>query len=88
MDKSSTTSDDKEKYLDGAHIDSDVVEGLKVKEDAPESYYVSRYGALGPILEKMFASGVEARGVERVPEDQRSMKNSWNKYVWRSVNGV
>ena len=50
-----------------------------VKEEAPETFYVSKYGVLGPWLAKLFASGVEARGIERVPEDQRDMKNSWNK---------
>ena len=50
-----------------------------VKEEAPESFYVSKYGALGPVLQKLFASGVEARGVERVPEDQCDPKHTWNK---------
>lgn len=53
-----------------------------LKEERPETYYVERYGArFGPLLGKLFASGVEARGVERVPEDQRTMKNAWNKCV-------
>lgn len=53
-----------------------------LKEERPETYYVERYGArFGPLLGRLFASGVEARGVERVPEDQRTMKNAWNKCV-------
>lgn len=53
-----------------------------LKEERPETYYVERYGArFGLLLGKLFASGVEARGVERVPEDQRTMKNAWNKCV-------
>ena len=50
-----------------------------VKEEAPESFYVSKYGALGPVLQKLFVSGVEARGAERVPEDQRDPKHTSNK---------
>ena len=50
-----------------------------VADDAPEAVIVKRYGRLGPVLERMFAHGVEARGVERVPEDERSSKNQYNK---------
>ncbi len=50
-----------------------------VEEVAPEDALVRRYGRFGPVLAKLFASGVEARGVERVPEDQRETKNMWNK---------
>ncbi|KIP11708.1 hypothetical protein PHLGIDRAFT_99130 [Phlebiopsis gigantea 11061_1 CR5-6] len=40
-------------------------------------------------MQKLFASGVEARGVERVPEDQRETKNVWNNLLmWWSVNCV
>ena len=48
-------------------------------EVAPDDVLIKRYGRLGPLLSKLFASGVEARGVERVPEDQRDTKNMWNK---------
>ena len=54
----------------------------KVAEVDPEQVIVRRYGRFGPLLSKMFASGVEARGVERVPEDQRETRNIWNKCVW------
>ncbi|KAH0835002.1 cytosine-purine permease [Lanmaoa asiatica] len=40
---------------------------------------VKRFGIFGPLLSKLFNSGVEARGVERVPEHQRETKNYWNK---------
>lgn len=40
-----------------------------------------RYGRIGPFLAKVFNSGVESRGVERVPEDQREDKHAWNKCV-------
>ena len=75
---SSSFSEDKEKYVEGVPPSAGVNE-VKVKEEQPESYYVQKYGALGPVLQKLFASGVEARGVERVPEDQRSTRNMWNK---------
>lgn len=48
-------------------------------EASPEAAIVQRYGVLGTVMAKMFASGVEARGVERVPEDERETKNTWNK---------
>lgn len=83
MDRTSSSSHDKEKFVDNeaAVHHADVVSKAKDKEERPEAYYVERFGRFGPFLEKLFASGVEARGVERVPEDQRTMKNAWNKYV-------
>ena len=50
-------------------------------EDAPDEVIAKRFGAFGPLLSKLFKSGVEARGVERVPENQRQTKHSWNKSV-------
>lgn len=50
-------------------------------EEHPDAYYVEKYGALGSIFQKLFSSGVEARGVQRVPEDERDPKNMWNKYA-------
>ncbi len=52
---------------------------LSGHEGVTEEVIVKRYGRLGPLLSKLFASGVEARGVERVPEDERETKNMWNK---------
>ncbi|KAJ6508498.1 permease for cytosine/purines, uracil, thiamine, allantoin-domain-containing protein [Mycena sanguinolenta] len=44
---------------------------------------------MGGFMARLFASGVEARGVERVPEDQRETKNMWNNLLmWWSVNTV
>ena len=39
----------------------------------------NRFGALAPALTKLFAIGVEARGVERVLEHERDPKLVWNK---------
>ncbi|KII93075.1 hypothetical protein PLICRDRAFT_101790 [Plicaturopsis crispa FD-325 SS-3] len=60
-----------------------------VLEAAPDVVIAHRFGALGPWLSKLFASGVEARGVERVPESERETKNTWNNLLmWWSVNTV
>ncbi|KAH7886424.1 hypothetical protein F5I97DRAFT_1830177 [Phlebopus sp. FC_14] len=48
-------------------------------EASPDRVIAKRFGVLGPFLSKLFESGVEARGVERVPENQRETKNTWNK---------
>ncbi|KAJ6471194.1 cytosine-purine permease [Mycena vulgaris] len=60
-----------------------------ILEASPDDVIVNRFGFMGPALSKLFASGVEARGVERVPEDQRENKNMWNNLLmWWSVNTV
>ncbi|KAH8119369.1 permease for cytosine/purines uracil thiamine allantoin [Phellopilus nigrolimitatus] len=81
----SSSDVEKEKSLNGDDVEQGQVvhpvDRDNVKEEAPDTYYVTKYGFLGPVLSKLFASGVEARGVERVPEDQRDSKNTWNKSV-------
>ncbi|KAJ7851334.1 permease for cytosine/purines, uracil, thiamine, allantoin-domain-containing protein [Mycena leptocephala] len=58
-------------------------------EASPDDAIISRFSFMGPVLSKLFASGVEARGVERVPEDQRETKNMWNNLLmWWSGNTV
>jgi hypothetical protein len=69
--------EDKEKGSFGAHIPVQP----RVLEVAPDDVIINRFGFMGPFLSRLFAVGVEARGVERVPEDQRETKNTWNKYV-------
>ena len=44
----------------------------KPEESAPDTALTRRFGALGPMFGALFRSGVEARGIERVPEDERS----------------
>lgn len=70
----------------GSDISDDREKNLAVQDStssghggATEEVIVKRYGRLGPLLSRLFASGVEARGVERVPEDERETKNMWNK---------
>ena len=72
---------DKEKYpYQGRTAEHDIVDvDATVKEKEPDEFYISRFGFLGPFLGKLFSSGVEARGVERVPEDQREKTHLWNK---------
>ncbi len=72
----SYTSDDKEKAI--VDNETDVID-----TNAPDDSIIvdrfAKYGKLGPVMQRIFASGVEARGVERVPEDQRENKHVWNK---------
>jgi hypothetical protein len=71
--------EDKEKGFLGEDV---VVQDRVLDSDAaPEDVIIKRFGSMGPFLARLFAVGVEARGVERVPEDQRQTKNTWNKYV-------
>ncbi|KAG2153559.1 permease for cytosine/purines, uracil, thiamine, allantoin-domain-containing protein [Suillus bovinus] len=71
-------TEDKEKALGAAEDE------VAYAEVAPDRVIANRFGVLGPFLSRLFAIGVEARGVERVPENQRESKNAWNK----SVNAV
>ena len=54
-----------------------------------EHAIVGRFGRAQGIFAKMFAAGVEARGIERVPETERTDRNSANSlFLWFSVNTV
>lgn len=78
-------SGDEEKSVAGLEDAQDVY----TIEAAPDRMIVRRFGKLGPLLSRLFAFGVEARGVERMPENQRESKNSWNNILmWWSVNTV
>jgi len=58
-------------------------------EAEPSRAIISRFGPLGPFLAKLFELGVEARGVERVPENMRDSTYFWNNiFMWWSVNTV
>jgi hypothetical protein len=85
-----TRSFDEKSLEDGTatatHVDHHVTSGhaqpaVKVSqvEEDPSKAYVERFGRFGGFLDKLFASGVEARGIERVPEDQRDPRRLWNK---------
>ncbi|KAH7920367.1 hypothetical protein BV22DRAFT_1039941 [Leucogyrophana mollusca] len=83
-DDSVSFPEDKEKggINDGVQVVNDV-------EADPDRAIIQRFGVFGPYLSQLFASGVEARGVERVPENQRETKNAWNNLLmWWSVNTV
>lgn len=49
------------------------------EDEAVKNATANRFGALAPALTKLFAIGVEARGVERVLEHERDPKLVWNK---------
>ena len=72
---SKDSSYDREKAVENEDTEVSAV------EVAPDQVIAKRFGIFGPLLSKLFKSGVEARGVERVPENQRETKNSWNKSV-------
>jgi hypothetical protein len=74
-DPSSYQYDDKE-LESGTHVQTARV--TEAEED-PSKVYIERFGIFGSFLSKLFASGVEARGIERVPEDQREHRRIWNK---------
>lgn len=69
-------TEDKEKALGSVEVE------VVYAEVAPDRAIASRFGILGPLLSRLFASGIEARGVERVPESHRESKNVWNKCVF------
>lgn len=76
----SDAHDNDTKLENGGKVnESSTYYATKVAEEEPDRVIVSRFGRFGGFMEKLFASGVEARGVERVPEDQRDAKNVWNK---------
>ncbi|OAX38896.1 permease for cytosine/purines uracil thiamine allantoin [Rhizopogon vinicolor AM-OR11-026] len=80
----STFPDDEDKTI--SHEDYGA---MREVEAAPDRVIARRFGSLGPFLSRLFASGVEARGVERVPESQRESTNAWNNLLmWWSVNMV
>ena len=70
--------------------EQDVEVQHQILETAPNNVIVSWFRFVEGLLSKLFASGVEARGVERVPRDQWETKNTWNKYVnWsQAFSGV
>ncbi|PBK84182.1 cytosine-purine permease [Armillaria gallica] len=57
--------------------------------DRVDRAIIERSGVFGPLLSKLFESGVEGRGVERVLEDERDGTHTWNIiFFWTSVNLV
>ena len=50
-------------------------------EERPDAYHTEKYGALSLVFRKLFSSGVEERGVQRVPENERDPRHTWNKCV-------
>ncbi len=76
------THTEKEKQLSVESSTKGSIDDEVSQTDAePSRALVSRFGPLGPFLAKLFELGVEARGVERVPENQRDSTYFWNKCV-------
>ncbi|KAF8306326.1 purine-cytosine permease [Clavulina sp. PMI_390] len=66
---------------DETHVDVP----LRDREEA----IAERFGPFQSFFVKLANMGVEARGIERVPEDERSDRNSLNSlFLWFSVNTV
>jgi hypothetical protein len=70
--------DDQEKAV-YSYEDAEVAREI---DAAPDLVMARRFGRLGLFLSRLFASGIESHGVERVPENQRESKNAWNKCVF------
>ncbi|KAL8277559.1 hypothetical protein RQP46_009991 [Phenoliferia psychrophenolica] len=78
---------------DGLDVDVDqrVATGVdKEAEARPELVFEGKYGGRAAgVMKALFSMGVEARGIERVPEDQRVPKGAFdNTWMWFSVNAV
>ncbi|GAB5587441.1 hypothetical protein Unana1_02341 [Umbelopsis nana] len=64
-------------------------ESITAIEREPDQILAARNTFLGKLYKRAFSMGVEARGVERVLEDDRSPKNALNNLLmWFSVNTV
>lgn len=62
-------------------------ESITAIEREPDQILAARNTFLGKLYKRAFSMGVEARGVERVLEDDRSPKNALNNLLmWFSVN--
>lgn len=72
----STTTSDKASRSDEEALH--IHDGSPTSTEQP-SHPERKYGVFAPIAAKLFDLGVESRGIERVPEDERSDKYFWNK---------
>lgn len=67
--------------------EKDGQESTTAIERDPDQILAARNTFLGKLYRRVFSMGVEARGVERVLEDDRSPKNALNNLLmWFSVN--
>ncbi|KAG2188208.1 hypothetical protein INT44_000960 [Umbelopsis vinacea] len=78
-----------EKVTPSPYEGEDVSNPDHLAEKEPEQVLASRNSMLGKMYQRFFSMGVEARGVERVLEDDRDPKNAINNLLmWFSVNTV
>jgi hypothetical protein len=76
-----------EKTAKDEYESDDITQNEHITEKEPEQMLVSRNTFLGKLYQRFFKLGVEARGVERVLEEDRSPKNALNNLLmWFSVN--
>jgi hypothetical protein len=76
-----------EKVTPSPYEGEDVSNPDHLAEKEPEQVLASRNSMLGKMYQRFFSMGVEARGVERVLEDDRDPKNAINNLLmWFSVN--
>ncbi|KAJ3993220.1 purine-cytosine permease [Lentinula boryana] len=81
------SAEDSEKAYSSFPRDSDIPEYLGERDVNKRT--AERFGVFAPVMEKLFDYGVEARGVERVLENERDPKLLWNNlFMWWSVNCV
>lgn len=79
---------DNRSYIDEEKGPTHVYPDAPVAEAIREDEIRNRFARFGPIG-KLFDAGVEARGIERVPEDERDDKHSMGlMLLWFSVNTV
>ncbi|KAH8547449.1 purine-cytosine permease [Umbelopsis sp. PMI_123] len=78
-----------EKTAKDEYESDDITQNEHITEKEPEQMLVARNTFLGKLYQRFFKLGVEARGVERVLEEDRSPKNALNNLLmWFSVNTV
>jgi hypothetical protein len=75
--------------IDLAVVDERTVGDKRETSALDEHAIASRFGPAQALLAKLFAAGVEARGIERVPETERTDRNFLDSmFLWFSVNTV
>jgi hypothetical protein len=76
-----------EKATPSPYEDDVVSNNEHLAEKEPGQVLATRNSVLGRLYQRFFNMGVEARGVERVLEDDRDPKNALNNLLmWFSVN--
>jgi hypothetical protein len=85
MEKDHSSDQDDEKHVSSESYQVGSIE--PASSDAIRENFKEKYPApVVWVLEKLFASGAEARGIERVPENERKKSGVWDQMLfWFSV---